>query len=140
MLVALTSAVYLRGEHEGLVTRCVRRGRCSHVVTCLHEQERERNTLYVLVGQEKEAFEQQKKEAWVPSLGSMVFVPRMKGKFKVGLFLGSSFCVLTFKWSRCCMQKFAVFKRPQFTALVISCWGLKAVGLCPRWWGSIITK
>lgn len=42
------------------------------------------------------AFEQQKKEEWVPALGSMVFVPRMKGKFKVTLMpcWGTVACVL----------------------------------------------
>ncbi len=37
----------------------------------------------MLCKQERESFEQQKKDEWVPKLGSMVFVPRMKGKFKV---------------------------------------------------------
>ena len=33
--------------------------------------------------QEQDALEKQRQEAWVPATGSMVFVPRMKGKFKV---------------------------------------------------------
>ncbi|BDA49511.1 Endonuclease MutS2 [Coccomyxa sp. Obi] len=42
---------------------------------------------------EVKAFEQQKKEEWVPTLGSMVFVPRMKGKFKVVAVNGSQVTV-----------------------------------------------
>ncbi len=33
--------------------------------------------------QEKEALEAQKRDQWVPKVGSMIFIPRMKGNFKV---------------------------------------------------------
>lgn len=33
--------------------------------------------------QDKAALEKQKRDAWAPSEGSLVFVPRLKGKFKV---------------------------------------------------------
>lgn len=33
--------------------------------------------------QERAALEKQRAEAWVPATGSMVFVPRLKGKFRV---------------------------------------------------------
>ncbi|CAL5224639.1 g7357 [Coccomyxa viridis] len=33
--------------------------------------------------QEKEVLEAQKRDRWVPKVGSMIFIPRMKGNFKV---------------------------------------------------------
>ena len=34
--------------------------------------------------QEKEVLEAQKRDQWTPKVGSMIFIPRMKGNFKVG--------------------------------------------------------
>lgn len=35
--------------------------------------------------QDKQALEAQKVEQWVPKVGSMIFVPRMKGNFKASI-------------------------------------------------------
>ncbi len=38
--------------------------------------------------QEREVLEAQKRDRWSPKVGSMIFVPRMKGNFKVRHTLG----------------------------------------------------
>ena len=40
--------------------------------------------------QEKEVIEAQRREQWVPRVGSNVYVPRMKGNFKVSCCLAST--------------------------------------------------
>ena len=43
--------------------------------------------------------EAQKRDQWAPKVGSMVFIPRMKGNFKVGHWHAPVDCISPDKWS-----------------------------------------
>ena len=52
--------------------------------------------------QDEQALEAQKVEQWVPKVGSMIFVPRMKGNFKVSIDTSSiSETLISFSTQRC---------------------------------------
>ena len=63
----------------------VTQARCA---VCILESHSSRDAVHV---QEKEVLEAQKREQWVPRVGSNVYVPRMKGNFKVICGLAGAF-------------------------------------------------